>query len=144
MKGSETSFSEALGRAHAALLKDLSNLEEAARASSGERSEELRDRLEATLPEIAEHFRFEEQNGYLDSVRKGEPRLERTVQQLALEHCQLMQSLNALLDRAKAGGSSDVKFKEEVRKWVQRVRLHEAHENDLVQDAFDFDVGAED
>jgi len=35
-------------------------------------------------------------------------------------------------------------LREKVRAWVEKVRKHEASENDLVQDVFNLDVGAED
>jgi hypothetical protein len=31
-----------------------------------------------------------------------------------------------------------------VREWVERVRRHETRETDLVQDAYNLDIGAED
>jgi hypothetical protein len=85
----KNSFAEALGQAHVALLADLRELEQATRPFSGEGLEELRTRLGAAQAHISEHFRFEEQNGYMDAVRKREPRLERAIQQLAEEHEQL-------------------------------------------------------
>jgi DNA-binding transcriptional ArsR family regulator len=144
MGRTEPSVAEALARAHAALLEDLRKLEEAARPASGEGLAELRARLSATQTHVTEHFRFEEQNGYMDAVRKREPRLERTIQQLAEEHRQLAQSLAVLLEQARAATSLDDPFREAVRRWIERVREHEARENDLVQDAFNLDIGAED
>jgi hemerythrin-like domain-containing protein len=140
----QNSVAEALSRAHAALLQDLRTLEEAVRPSSGEGLPELRARLGATHTHIAEHFRFEEQNGYMDAVRKREPRLERTVQQLAEEHRQLTQSLDALIGEARTAANLDDSFRERVVAWVEEVRQHEIRENDLVQDVFNLDIGAED
>jgi hypothetical protein len=140
----ENAVAEALGQAHVALLADLRELEQAVRPSSGEGLPDLRARLGATHTHITEHFRFEEQNGYMDAVRKREPRLERTVQQLAEEHRQLARSLEVLIEQARAATSLDDPFREEVRGWVERVRRHEVRENDVVQDAFNLDIGAED
>jgi hypothetical protein len=144
MGRTETSVAEALRRAHAALLEDLRKLDEAVRAASGEGLTKLTARLGATRTHIAEHFRFEEQNGYMDAVRKREPRLGRTIQRLAEEHRQLAQSLDALIEQARVAMGLDEAFREEVRTWVERVRRHEVRENDLVQDAFNRDVSAED
>jgi hypothetical protein len=140
----ENSVAEALCRAHVALLEDLRKLEEAARPASGESLTELRARLGATQAHVTEHFRFEEQNGYLDAVRKREPRLERAIQQLAEEHRALAESLEVLIKQARAATTLDDPFREAIRRWVERVREHEARENDLVQDAFNLDIGAED
>jgi len=139
-----TSTVKALTRAHEALLEDLRKLEDAIRPSSGEGLAELTARLGATRSHITEHFRFEEQDGYMDTVRKREPRLERTIQQLADEHRQLAQSIDRLIEQAKAATSLDDTFRDQVRVWAENVRQHEAHENDLVQGAFNLDIGAED
>jgi hypothetical protein len=144
MKRTETSVAEALGRAHAALLEDLRKLEGAAQPPSAKGLAELRTRLGRTRTHITEHFRFEEKNGYMAAVRKREPRLDRTVQQLADEHRQLAQTLDALIDQAGVARTLDEALREKVRAWVEKVHKHEASENDLVQDAFNLDVGAED
>ncbi|HLN32229.1 MAG TPA: DUF2267 domain-containing protein [Gemmataceae bacterium] len=139
-----TSVAEAFCKAHAALLEDLGKLEEAARADSGEGLAKLRTRLDVTRAHVTEHFRFEEQNGYMDAVRKREPRLERTIQQLAAEHRQVAESLEQLVEQAAVATSLTDPFREEIRGWVDRVRQHEARENDVVQDAFYQDISAED
>jgi DNA-binding transcriptional ArsR family regulator len=140
----DTSVAEALVRAHAALLADVRELEQAVGPSAREGVAELRARLGATQAHVTEHFRFEEQNGYLDAVRRREPRLERTIQQLAEEHRQLARSLEVLVEQATAAASLNDPFRKEVRGWVERLRQHEVRENDLVQDAFNLDIGAED
>jgi len=63
------SVAEALGRAHEALLADLRELEQAADPSSGEGLVGLRARLGEARVHLTEHFRFEEENGYMDAVR---------------------------------------------------------------------------
>ena len=138
------SFAKALRKAYAALLKDLRTLEECACSRSSESLANLRVRLGATRTHVREHFRLEEQDGYMDIVRKREPRLERAVQQLADEHQLLMQSLDALISEFWAATSLDSAFPEKVQAWVERIRDHEARETRLVQDAFDLDIGAED
>jgi hypothetical protein len=144
MRKTESSVSEALSRAHAALLEDLRKLEVAVQPSSQEELAELRARLSTTSKHITEHFRFEEQNGYMDIVRKREPRLERSIQQLAEEHRRLRQSLDMLVGELGAATNLNDAFREGVRQWIEQVRQHETRENDLVQDAFNMDIGAED
>jgi len=144
MDNTETSVAEALRRAHAALVVNLRTLEEAALAGPEDGPGNLRARLRATQAHLAEHFRCEEQNGYMDAVRKREPRLERTIQELADEHRQLMQCLETLLQGARSDRCLGEPFREEVRRWVERVHQHEVRETDLVQDAFNLDLGAED
>lgn len=144
MERTGTSVAEALSRAHTALLDDLRKLEAAVGPASESGLLELRDRLGATHAHVTEHFRFEEQNGYMDVVRKREPRLERTIQHLAEEHRQLAGSLDSLIGEANKSTSLGELLRNEVREWIERVRLHESRENDLIQDAFNLDIGAED
>lgn len=140
----EPAVAEALRRAHAALLKDLTRLEEASAAASQEGIVHFRAQLEVTRRHIAEHFRFEEENGYLEAVRKRQPHLERSIEQLAEEHKALVQGLEALVARANQETSNSADLRGEVRSWVGQLRRHEERENDLVLDAFNLDVGAED
>jgi len=144
MERAGTSVAEALGRAHTALFEDLQKLEAMVHPAPGKGLLELRARLDATHVHITEHFRFEEQNGYMGAVRKREPRLERTIQQLADEHRQLAQSLDSLIGDAREATSLGDPLRNEVREWIGRVREHEGRENDLIQDAFNLDIGAED
>jgi hypothetical protein len=143
MESLPASVLEALDRAHVTLLEDLRRLEEAARPQAPGGLAPLRARLGATRNHIAQHFRFEEQGGYLDVVRQREPRLERAVAQLAEEHRKLLAGLDGLI-REVAAGPPDVALSDQVRAWVEQVRHHEAHENEVVQDAFNLDLGAED
>jgi len=138
-----SSLAEALAKAHVALLKDLRELDEVSRLPSPGSPAEVTKRLAATQEHITAHFRFEEQNGYLDVVRKREPQMERTIEALHDEHRQLLLSLNVLLEEARATGGTE-SFRERVRAWVRRVRQHESRENSLVQDAFTTDIGPED
>src|SRR5579859_5336837 len=86
----------AVGRSHANLLDDLATLDAAARSPHTE-VVELRARLVAAQIHVAAHFRFEEQNGYLDTVRECEPRLGHTIDALAAEHPRLTASLSAIV-----------------------------------------------
>jgi hypothetical protein len=144
MGKSDNAVVEALGRAHEGLLEDLRKLEGALQPAAGEGLAGLRARLAATRTHLAAHFRFEEHDGYMDAVRKREPRLERTVQQLADEHRQLAESLEGLVKECGAATNLGDPLRQAVRAWVERVRHHEARENDLIQNAFNLDIGAED
>lgn len=137
-------MAEDLGRAHTALLADLRALSRAIRPLSGISVPDLRDRLVATRAHVAKHFRFEEQNGYLEAARKREPRLAHAIQQLAEEHRQLTQSLEALIGKTEATAEPGAPLREEIHKWIGHVRQHEIRENNLIQDVFTQDIGAED
>jgi hypothetical protein len=144
MEHSETPIAEAINHAHTALLRDLKALEVVARRASTDGLETLRARLETTRAHLVEHFRFEEEDGYMDAVRKLEPRLARAVDQLAEEHRQLLDSLDALRTEIATLPGANEAVATKVAAWVQKVRKHEARENHLVQDAFGLDIGTED
>jgi iron-sulfur cluster repair protein YtfE (RIC family) len=137
-------IAEGLARAHAGLLKDLQKLEQAVSPAAPEDLAGLQAQLEAGWMHLLDHFRFEEQNGYMSIVRKREPRLERTIDQLAEEHGLLKQTLESLIKQASTATSLSSALRQEVHQWIERVRQHEARENRLVQDAFGLDIGAED
>jgi hypothetical protein len=144
MKTKRTSLAEALRRAHAALLDDLRKLDQAARQAARGGTTALRAQLRLTRAHLAEHFRYEERDGYMGALRQREPRLERRIAGLADEHGRLMQSLQALIREAGAAGAGDDGLGKKIRAWLRRVRRHEACENQLVQEAFNTDIGAED
>ena len=95
----------ALTAAHEALLEDLRKLEQEAKSLPHQGLAELRGRLDVTRQHIADHFRLEEQNGYMDAVIKREPRLERTIEQLAQEHRELLESLTAIIGEGRTSTS---------------------------------------
>jgi hypothetical protein len=144
MERKNASVTEALNRAHLALRKDLGKLEEAVRPALGEAAAALRARLAATRKHVVEHFRFEEEKGYLDAVLQREPRLERAVRQLVEDHRRLAQAMDALVEEARDAPRLDEAFRARVRAWMEELRKHEDRENDLVQDAFNTDLGGED
>jgi hemerythrin-like domain-containing protein len=137
-------ITESLSQAHTALLEDVAKLEEAVLTSKADGLERLRTRLGATRAHVRDHFQFEEQNGYMDKVRKREPRFERAIQELAEEHTQLAQSLDAVIEEAKAAGCLNDSLRANIHAWIGHIRQHEARENRLVLDAFNSDVSAED
>ena len=141
METSEKTFAEALHEAHADLFRDLLQLEESVRVGSAEGQPELSTRLENVRMHLTDHFRFEEQDGYMAPLLKEEPRVGPVVQELLDEHRQLAEALNALLQEISAARSSREDFPERVRAWVKHVRQHESRENSLVQDVY-YSTGA--
>jgi hypothetical protein len=140
----ETSIAESLSRAHQALRNDLRKLEECIDSLLGQNLPLVRAHLGTTRTHLLDHFRFEEKNGYMDKVRKDVPRLEREIKRLAEEHRELAQALDALIGKAKELTNLDHPFRDEIRQWIVTVGRHETREDELVQDAFNLDIGAED
>jgi hypothetical protein len=133
---------EGLRQAHARLRKDLGELEAAARAPAGAAAPALGALLRRARAHLAEHFRFEEENGYMTAVLQRDPNQGRRVEQLRDEHRRLFAALEALLDAAGRGATDAGRAK--VLEWVAAVRRHEEREDALVQDVFNVDTSAED
>lgn len=130
-----------LRQAHSELLADLKQL--------GSETKDwglapLHTNLLKARQDLVNHFRLEEENGYLDSVREREPCLEHTVAKLAREHRKLLQELDDILAQLEQPQPVLESLHRHVRMWVHNVRGHEIRENDLIQDAFVYDLGAGD
>jgi hypothetical protein len=121
---SGTSIAEDLGRAHETVLQDLRKLREAVAPAPGQPVQDLRTRLAAARKDIAEHFRFEEQNGYLEIVKKREPRLERAIEHLVQEHQELLDALDALINGAILASKVNENLRQNVQTWLKRVARH--------------------
>ena len=137
-------IAEALGKAHARLTEDLNRVEAMVRSPSPPSQHDLSYELTRVRRYLTEHFRFEEQNGYMDGVRQSQPRFERTIEHLYNEHRDLAQSLGALIAEAEATRAPDDPFRAKVLEWISRLRRHEMAEDGLVQEAFTVDIGTKD
>jgi hypothetical protein len=127
-------YGDALIRSHRILLEDLQDLE---MARSG-----LATRLDRTRMHLAEHFRFEEQNGYLASIVEEHPHLDRAVQRLHDEHRELLAELDRLRAEAHSARQLPEGLTDRIARWARKVRRHEQSENILVEDAFNVDLAA--
>ena len=144
MAKNEISIAESLSRAHQALRNDLWKLGQSVDSARHQDIGPLRAHLVKTQTHLLDHFHFEEVNGYMDKVRKDMPRYDRVIDQLAEEHQKLAQTLNALIGKANVADGLDLPLREEVQQWIAALRRHETREDELVQDAFNLDISAED
>ncbi len=140
----ETTVPDALLQAHRELRAELRSLRESARSVSADQPGDIAAQMEATRTDLQEHFRFEEENGYMASVLQLRPHLTRAIQHLQEEHRELLRSLNELITEARSAANLTAGFREKVDHWVASVGRHEREENVLIQDAFNLDVEAED
>jgi hypothetical protein len=126
-------------RVHAALRHDLERLPQVLAVPTEARRflGELRDHL-------IQHFRCEEEGGYMATVLQRRPQSERAVRQLLAEHGPLLEGLDALLKEASTAEQIDDGFRARVGTWAALLRRHEAEENVLVEDAFNQDIGQDD
>lgn len=66
----QTSLAESFIQTHGALLGHLQKLDEASRARPRVSLTELQTQLDVVWRHLREHFRFEEQDGYMAAVRQ--------------------------------------------------------------------------
>jgi hypothetical protein len=144
MTQSHATSSEALLKAHEALVEDLQGLELPG-TSTRQVPSELAARLERTRGLLAEHFRFEEQEGGgFAAILRQQPQTERAVRHFIAEHRELLESLDALRAEAHAAASAWDALHHKLAEWSRKVRRHEQSENLLVEDVFNRDTSAED
>lgn len=133
MKTLAISPATALAEAHGALLDDVAELERLVERSVQTEPAEVRRRLEILRGHLGKHFRFEEENGYMQAVLARAPHKERRVRQLREEHDVLWQSLAGLVWNSAELPARAEEFRQALREWVGQVRDHEERENLLVE-----------
>ena len=102
--------------------------------------------LESLTNHIETHFEEEESTGVFDQVSAREPRLTDRATALYAEHDQLRQTVHALNLAAKSDGGSDwwEKLEAAFHDFSKDLMRHEHQENELVQEAYEQDIGAAD
>jgi hypothetical protein len=141
------SFAIELGREHASLLHQLRRLEEGPEPQTTDSTGLLAGRLREVQASLRRHYQFEEQGGYMSQVLADAPHLYHAAQQLLAEHGRMSDSLDSLIATAAALPPETPvppSLQEQVRQWVLLVYGHEARENQLVHQACNQDIGADD
>lgn len=124
-----------LGEVHQALSKKVGN---------GARLVEI---VESLTDHVERHFREEEASGVFNEVAAHAPRLASRAEELLAEHNQLRQAVQALNQAARSGdGTADwwERLEATFRDFSKNLMHHEHREDELVQIAYDQDLGAAD
>jgi len=135
-----------LGNEHACLSEMLDNIRRTLAARNESRSAIAAKFQELNLV-VLEHFEHEEQDGYFREVIERAPRLSERADALLSEHPAMaarlvaLQTLAARRDEAVRWSTSLGKMFE---RFVECFRAHEYAENQLIQEAYTDDIGAED
>lgn len=137
-------FAADVDQVHTAFHAGLRKLEDAVRPGSAASLERVRDELRVARAHTSEHFRLEEQSEWMDTVKKRGPNLERSIERLLLEHRELLEALDTLIEVVQTAPSLDDATREKIHKWSERVRRHENSEDELIQEAYTVDLGAAD
>jgi hypothetical protein len=135
MKTSPNVFVEALHEAHTDLLSDLHELEREVGADAAN-PVAVSIHLGKLQTHITDHFRFEEEGGYMAQVLKEEPHLRAAADELLEEHHQIAETLAALIQEATKAPALRDALRKKVKAWIKQVQHHESRENGLVQEAY--------
>ena len=92
---------------------------------------------------LREHFTSEERGGYFSEILAVAPRLSLRVARLKERHVEYRERSKLLLDLAtKAASESDwMEVQARLAAFLRALREHEREENELVREAFMYDLG---
>lgn len=130
--------------AHAALRADLHDLEMIANPATPQGIDKLRVRLGEVRAHVLQHFSSEEDGGWFDHIKRDQPRLAKAVQALVDEHIRLREALETIDLACRTASSIDESIRERVKAFVATMRQHESREDDLIQEAYNRDIGPAD
>jgi hypothetical protein len=92
--------------------------------------------------DLAKHFEFEEEGGYLELVTNKRPGLSKSVEALQAQHQQVLDKLTKVLDADSKTELAELAL--ELAEAIDLLREHEAAENELVLAAVNEDIAAGD
>ena len=136
-------------REHRELMELITSLQEkAARYSDdAERwSEELGEILMPLRTTLHRHFTAEEEGPFAKDFPEAFPHLAGKLEDLMGEHRDLMDRIDHLLrevnESSERAGKAEVqRIRKDVHAFIEAIRVHEAAENNLLQDAYLEDIG---
>jgi len=103
----------------------------------------MAERLERLIHRLSQHFEIEEQGGYLFEVVERRPGLGSRVQVLFEEHTVILSSAHQL-SREVLGEPAPHDVGQRIIAFIETLRRHELAEHDLIQQAFNEDLGSGD
>ncbi len=144
MTQTDTNLAEGLLRAHRALENEMERLQKQVTITTHEELTSLGASLEKVHTHLLNHFRFEEQDGYMTEVAQRAPQKDRTIQALLDEHQTMAQKLEELRKETGQAITYLDSLCSKIQDWIKQVNDHEQRENALVLDAFQVDIGNKD
>jgi len=132
---------------HQELLQKIRDLQqfwhEVDELGIGPKCQELADRVADIREHLQQHFDAEERDGHLGSALKMAPRFALEADELLAEHVTMLQTLDGLGGRLRAGGPEIWNCVcSEIETFIRELEHHEHRENGILQAAFNDDCGA--
>jgi len=112
-----------------------------------EQVEEVSRRMESLSARIETHFNQEELTGFFDRIVDRAPRLSEQIDDLRAEHQSMLSDVRALHEISVDGDGSPAwwqRLEDKFHQFSKELMQHEHKENQLLQQAYDEDIGAAD
>lgn len=136
-------------REHRELMELITSLQEKASRYSDDPerwSEELSEILMPLRTTLHRHFTAEEEGPFANEFPEAFPHLAEKLEDLLGQHRELMDRIDHLLrevnESSERAGKAEVqRIRKDVHAFIEAIRVHEASENSLLQDAYLEDLG---
>ncbi len=112
-----------------------------------EEVEQVNHQLAALLKELVAHFLDEEDDGFFDQIEQKVPRLSPEVRHLKEEHQQFLEQMRVLVATAESRAGTPLwwqSLKTDFHEFSKALMHHESTENQLLQRAYNEDIGTRD
>ncbi len=103
--------------------------------------------VDTLLEKMPVEFELQDCGGYLEEVLEEHPNWQDQVQVLYSERCELFKKLSELQEQMKQSRSVTKitnELQHDLRDWMNLYTAHQRHERRIVQNAFNYDIGAAD
>lgn len=144
MPPESTSFQHILAEHHQ--LNQLLARLQAALSTNDPRRAEILQWFDQLIAYVRDHFAHEENDGFFEQVADRAPRLKYEADLLKREHVEMLADLTQIDGRLHEDPSVDGlrKAGADLRAFMHRFAEHEEGEDQILQEAFDRDVGSMD
>ena len=103
--------------------------------------------IDTLLEKMPVEFEMRDCGGYLEEVLEQYPNWQVKVQELYSERCELFKKLSELREQMQQSRSVKKianELQHDLRDWMHLYTAHQRHERRIVQNAFNYDIGAAD
>lgn len=100
--------------------------------------------LQNLRDELRRHFQLEEQGGYMQEIREKRPNWNDRIDDLLTQHAAMLSTMGELLDEADEIVRRTEQWQANFEKLLSALDNHEHAENQLVQEAYEQDIGSKD
>ena|GEM_PF-1785283 len=142
----ETAASQRIDSQHVALRERIAGIRKTLEGQP-DKPELVGSQLSMLSEELQEHFLEEEKGGFFDMIRQRAPRLASDTKLLEEEHQEFLGRIRDLITTAETCEGSEPwwqRLKAEFHEYSKGLMHHESLENQLLQRAYNEDIGSHD